>query len=83
MKTNADLGLFVQSIVSSTKLLFKNLFSLTEFTKSLVVIFFAEKNVRCFCRAKAPHIFTAKNGSVFVYNTFEKDKVREPAKSAL
>ena len=33
---------------------------------------FAEKkNERGFCTAKAPHIFFAKNDSVFTYNTFE------------
>ena len=32
---------------------------------------FCWKNVRSFCTAKAPHIFSAKNGSVFIYNLFE------------
>ena len=27
--------------------------------------------MRSFCTAKAPHIFSAKNGSVFVYSMFE------------
>ena len=27
--------------------------------------------MRSFCTAKAPHIFSAKNGSVFMYNMFE------------
>ena len=29
---------------------------------------FCRKNVRSFFSAKAPHIFSAKNGSVFMYN---------------
>ena len=64
-------GPVVQSIVCLTKLFIKDLLSLTAHTKSNQVIFFAEKNVRSFCSAKAPHIFSAKNGSVFAYNTFE------------
>ena len=61
----------VQSIVSLTKSLVNDSLSLLVRLKSSVLIFFAEKNVRSFCTAKAPHIFSAKNGSVFMYNMFE------------
>ena len=64
-------GPVVQSIVSLTKSLVNDSLSLLVRLKSSVLIFFAEKNVRSFCSAKAPHIFSAKNASVFMYNMFE------------
>ena len=39
----------------------------TVFIKLIALIFFVEKFVRSFCTAKTPHIFSAKNASVFVY----------------
>ena len=57
-----DQGPVVQSIVSLTKSLVNDSLSLLVRLKSSVLIFFAEK---------APHIFSAKNGSVFMYNVFE------------
>ena len=35
-----------------------------------VLIVFAEKYERSFCSAKAVHIVSEKNGSVFAYNAF-------------
>ena len=70
-KTFTDQGPVVQSIVSLTKSLVNDSLSLLVPLKSSVLIVFAEKNVRSFCTAKAPHIFLAKNGSVFMYNMFE------------
>ena len=32
-----------------------------------ILIFFAEKNVSSFCTAKATHIFSAKNFSIFIF----------------
>ena len=61
-KTAIDQGPVVQSIVSLTKSLVNDSLSLLVRLKSSVLIFFA---------AKAPHIFSAKNGSVFRYNMFE------------
>ena len=34
-----------------------------------ILIFFAEKNVSSFCIAKATHIFSAKNFSIFAYHS--------------
>ena len=34
-----------------------------------ILIFFAEKNVSSFCTAKATHIFSAKNFSIFAYHS--------------
>ena len=64
-------GPVVQSIVSLTKLLVNDSLSLLVRLKSSVLIFFCRKNERSFCTAKAPLIFSAKNGSVFMYNMFE------------
>ena len=61
-KQIALLGPVVQSIVNLTKSLVNDLLSLL---KSSVLIFFAEK------MWGDPHIFSAKNGSVFMYNMFE------------
>ena len=36
-----------------------------------MLIFFAVKDVTNFCTAIVPHNFSAKNGSVLVYNMFE------------
>ena len=35
----------------------------------IILIFFAEKNVSSFCTAKATHIFSAKNFSIFAYHS--------------
>ena len=59
-------GPVVQSIVSLTKSLVSDPLSLLVRLKSSVLIFFAEKNERSFCTAKAPLIFSAKNGSFCV-----------------
>ena len=64
-------GPVVQSIVSLTKSLVNDSLSLLVRLKSSLLILFAEKNEKSFCTAKAPHIFSAKNGSVFMYNMFE------------
>ena len=50
----------VQSIQSLTKKLGEDLLTLTVLTKSIVVIFFAEKIAMSFCTAKAPRIFQQK-----------------------
>ena len=44
--------------------------SLTVLADSIynIPIFFAEKNVSSFCTAKATHIFSAKNFSIFAYH---------------
>ena len=68
------LGPVVQSIVSLTKSLVNDSLSLLVRLKSSVLIFFAEKMWGAFAlqkSAKAPHIFLAKNSSVFMYNMFE------------
>ena len=62
-------GPVVQSIVSLTKSLANDSLSLLVRLKSSVLIFFAEKMWGAF--AKASHIFSAKNGIVFMYNMFE------------
>ena len=67
---NNHQGPVVQSIVSLTKSLVNDSLSLLVCLKSSVLIFFAEKMRGAFT-AKAPHIFSAKNGSVFMYNMFE------------
>ena len=64
-----DLGPVVQSIVSLTKSLVSDSLSLLVRLKSSVLIFFAEKMWGAF--AKAPHIFSAKNGTVFMYDMFK------------
>ena len=64
----SELGPVVQSFVSLTKLLVNDSLSLLVHLTSSVLIFFAEKMWGAFA---APHIFSAKNGSVFVYNLFE------------
>ena len=45
--------------------------SLTVLADSIynILIFFAEKNVSSFCIAKAIHIFSAKNFSIFAYHS--------------
>ena len=62
-------GPVVQSIVSLTSSL--RVISLTVLADSIysILIFFAEKNVSSFCNAKATHIFSAKNFSIFAYNS--------------
>ena len=59
----------VQSIVSLTSSL--RVISLTVLADSIhnILIFFAEKNVSSFCTAKATHIFSAKNYSIFTYHS--------------
>ena len=65
--SNLQLGPVVQSIVSLTKSLVSDSLSLLVRLKSNVLIVFVEK----MWGAKAPHIFSAKNGSVFMYEMFE------------
>ena len=62
-------GPVVQSVVSLTSSL--RVISLTVLADSLynIPIFFAEKNVSSFCTAKATHIFSAKNFSIFAYHS--------------
>ena len=63
------LGPVVQSVVSLTSSL--RVISLTVLADSIynTLIFFAEKNVSSFCTAKATHIFSAKNFSIFAYHS--------------
>ena len=63
-----DPGPVVQSIVSLTKSLVNDSLSLLVCLKSSVLIFFAEKMRGAFAKLL---IFSAKNGSVFMYNMFE------------
>ena len=62
------LGPVVQSVVSLTSSL--RVISLTVLADSIynILKFFAEKNVSSFCSAKATHIFSAKNFSIFAYH---------------
>ena len=64
-----DQGPVVQSVVSLTSSL--RVISLTVLGDSVhnILIFFAEKNVSSFCNAKATHIFSAKNFSIFAYHS--------------
>ena len=64
-----DLGPVVRSIVSLMSSL--RVISLTVLADSIynILIFFAEKNVSSFCTAKATHIFSAKNFSIFAYHS--------------
>ena len=45
--------------------------SLTVLVNSVynILIFFAEKKMSSFCTAKATHIFSAKNFSIFAYHS--------------
>ena len=63
------LGPVVQSYVNLTSSL--RVISLTVLADSIynILIFFAEKNVSSFCTAKATHIFSAKNFSIFAYHS--------------
>ena len=63
------LGPVVQSVVSLTSSL--RVISLTVLADSIynILKFFAEKNVSSFCTAKATHIFSAKNYSIFAYHS--------------
>ena len=62
-------GPVVQSVVNLTSSL--RVISLTVLADSVynILIFFAEKNVSSFCIAKATHIFSAKNFSIFAYHS--------------
>ena len=64
-----ELGPVVQSVVSLTSSL--RVISLTVLADSIynILIFLAEKNVSSFCIAKATHIFSAKNFSIFAYHS--------------
>ena len=59
-------GPVVQSAVSLTS----SLRVITVLADSIytIMIFFAEKNVSSFCNAKATHIFSAKNFSLYAYH---------------
>ena len=60
-------GPVVQSIVSLTSLL--RVISLTVLADSIyTILIFCWKNVSSFCTAKATHIFSAKNFSIFAYH---------------
>ena len=63
-------GPVVQSVVSLTSSL--RVISLTVLADSIynILIFFAEK-MSSFCTAKATHIFSAKNFSVFAYHSIK------------
>ena len=63
-----SLGPVVQSVVSLTSSL--RVISLTILADSIynILIFFCWKNVSSFCTAKATHIFSAKNFSIFGYH---------------
>ena len=63
-----SLGPVVQSVVSLMSSL--RVISLTVLADSIynILIFFAEKIVSSFCTAKATHIFSAKNFSIFAYH---------------
>ena len=64
-----SLGPVVQSVVSLMSSL--RVISLTVLADSIynILMFFAEKNVSSFCTAKATHIFSAKNCSIFAYHS--------------
>ena len=64
-----NLGPVVQSIVSLTSSLRVILLTVLADSIHNILIFFAEKNVSCFCTAKATHIFSAKNFSIFAYHS--------------
>ena len=61
-------GPAVQSIVSLTSLLRVTLLTVLADSIYNIPILFTEKNVSSFCTAKATHIFSAKNFSIFVYH---------------
>ena len=67
--TGCNQGPVVQSVVSLTSSL--RVILLTVLVDSIYnfLIFFAEKNVSSFCTAKATHIFSAKNLSIFAYHS--------------
>ena len=67
---DSDLGPIVQSIVSLTTLLRRQLVKYMWTTLSYTLSFFVEK-MRIFCTTKDSHIFSTKNISVFVIFTFE------------
>ena len=62
-------GPIIQSVFSLTSSL--RVISLTVLADSIyiILILFAEKNVSSFCAAKATHIFSAKNFSIFAYHS--------------
>ena len=62
-------GPVVQSIVSLTSLLRVISLNVLVDTIHIILIFFAEKNVSSFCSAKATHIYSAKNFSIFAYHS--------------
>ena len=70
-KKVSDLGSVVQSIVSLTTSLRRQLVKYMPTNLSNTLLFFCRKNVRIFCAAKDSHIFLTKNNSVFVIFTFE------------
>ena len=65
----STLGPTVQSDVSLTSSL--RVVSLTVLANSIynILIFLLKKNVSSFCNAKATHIFSAKNFSIFAYHS--------------
>ena len=59
-------GPVVQRVVSLTSSLRVIPLTVLADSKHNILIFFAEKNVSSFCIAKATHIFSAKNFSIFL-----------------
>ena len=64
-------GLVVQSIVSFTSLFRGELVKYFMTLLPNTLIFFIENNERCFCNAKASHIFSIKNIDLFQILIFE------------
>ena len=65
------LGPVVQSIVSLTSSLRDQLVKCFTTLLPNTLKFFAEKNERSFCNAKASHIFSTKNIGIFEKLTYE------------
>ena len=65
----ADLGPVVQSIISLTSSLWVILLTVLADSIHNILIFFAEKV--CSATAKANHIFSAKNFSIFEYHSIK------------
>ena len=68
-KLSNRLDQVVQSIISLMRSLVEDLLSLTVLTKAILVMFFAEKNLRSFLKSSSH--FKQQNGSNFVFNMFK------------
>ena len=64
----SKLGPVVQSVVSLTSSLMVIMLTVLADSIYNILVFFA-KNVSSFCTAKATHIFSAKNFSIFAYHS--------------